>query len=225
MKPDEGFDIRNRPDWLYNSLPYVYIGIGLVVAASLGASNLIGVFSGILLISTGGAIVTMRTRNKQELAKLRAEFAESERRLNDRRKNDRRESNDESAPLGFFWKKEYESGNSIMDEQHLRLHDLSNKLLNAMLSRKRPSEISILLNSYLEQVQQHFLMEEEILSKTKHPITIEHKTEHDNLLFHANRFVSKYGSGKMTFNDISEFSIFKLIAGHIATEDKQYSAA
>ena len=29
----------------------------------------------------------------------------------------------------------------------------------------------------------------------------------------------------MKFNDISEFSIFKLIAEHIAAEDKQYFAS
>ena len=167
----------------------------------------------------------MRTRNQQELTKLRAEFAESERRKNDRRSKNRRESSDESTPLGFFWKKEYESGNAIIDEQHLRLYDLGNELLNAILSRGRPAEISILLNSYLEHVQQHFLMEEEILSELGNPITIEHKTEHDQLLFHANRFVSKYSGGKVKFGDISEFSIFKLIAEHIATEDKQYFAA
>jgi len=112
----KGFEVRNRPDWLYNSLPYVYIGIGLVVVFGLGTSNLIGVFSGILLISTGGVVVTMRATHRQELAKLRAEFAENklgedvgerkddedERRKNERRQNERRKSNDDSTPPGLL---------------------------------------------------------------------------------------------------------------------------
>jgi len=108
----KGFEVRNRPDWLYNSLPYVYIVIGLVVVFGLGTSNLIGVFSGILLISTGGVVVTMRATHRHELARLRAEFAvnereedegvrrddEDERRKIERRQNERRKSSDDSAP-------------------------------------------------------------------------------------------------------------------------------
>ena len=84
-KPKKGFEVRNRPDWLYNSLPFLYIAIGLTVVFGLGTSNLIGVFSGILLISTGGAVFTMRATHRQELAKLRAEFAENGRRKAERR--------------------------------------------------------------------------------------------------------------------------------------------
>jgi len=114
----KGFEVRNRPDWLYNSLPYVYIAMGLAVVFGLGTSNLIGVFSGILLISTGGVVVTMRATHRQELAKLRAEFEKNEPRVdenearkdederrkleNERRKNERRKSNDVSTPPGIL---------------------------------------------------------------------------------------------------------------------------
>ena len=117
----KGFEVRNRPDWLYNSLPYVYIVIGLIVVFGLGTSNLIGVFSGILLISTGGVVVTMRATHRQELARLRAEFAENgrreterredevelrededERRKSERRQNERRKSDDDSSSRGLL---------------------------------------------------------------------------------------------------------------------------
>jgi hypothetical protein len=100
-RPNSGFEARNRPDWLYNALPYVYIAVGLTVPFAIGTSNLIAVFSGILLISTGGAVVTMRATHRQELARLRAEFAETDRRKAEsrrekddaeRRDSDRREA-------------------------------------------------------------------------------------------------------------------------------------
>ena len=88
---NSGFEARNRPDWLYKALPYVYIAVGLTVPFAIGTSNLIAVFSGILLISTGGAVVTMRATHQHELAKLRAEFAETDR----RKAESRREKDDE----------------------------------------------------------------------------------------------------------------------------------
>ena len=100
-RPSSGFEARNRPDWLYNALPYVYIAVGLTVPFAIGTSNLIAVFSGILLISTGGAVVTMRATHQHELARLRAEFAETDRRKvearrekddAERRDSDRREA-------------------------------------------------------------------------------------------------------------------------------------
>src|SRR5512147_3020039 len=106
IKSEKGFEVRNRPDWLYNALPYIYIAIGVIVVLGLGTSNLIGVFSGILLISTGGVVFTMRVTHRQELARLRAEFAknkasddveepragEADRRKSERRQYERRKA-------------------------------------------------------------------------------------------------------------------------------------
>ena len=91
----KGFEVRNRPDWLYNSLPYLYIGIGLVVVFGIGTSNHIGVFSGILLVATGGVVVTMRVTHRQELARLRAEFSERDRRNSERRDHEGEREADE----------------------------------------------------------------------------------------------------------------------------------
>lgn len=117
-RESKGFEARNRPDWLYNALPYVYIAMGLTVPIAIGTSNLIAVFSGILLVSTGGVVVTMRAAHRQEMAKLRAEIAETDhkkeelkrareetRRLNgesERREADRREAERRTADRRDF---------------------------------------------------------------------------------------------------------------------------
>jgi predicted Holliday junction resolvase-like endonuclease len=46
------------PRWFYEPLPYVYGGVGLVAMFSL--DSLVGVVSGILLVSAGGVIAYQR---------------------------------------------------------------------------------------------------------------------------------------------------------------------
>jgi hypothetical protein len=129
MESQKGFEVRNRPDWLYNALPYIYIVIGVIVVLGLGTENLIGVFSGILLISTGGIVFTMRATHRHELARLRAEFAQkeagqdgdegrdgdAERRQGDRRKGDRRKPEDDPQSLEVSGAESHQSDDSRAD--------------------------------------------------------------------------------------------------------------
>jgi hypothetical protein len=85
-----GFEVRNRPDWLYDSLPYGYVAIGLVVIGAFGASlssmniatlansdlpNIIGMLSGLLLVAAGMVVFHMRWTNRKAVTKFRAELA------------------------------------------------------------------------------------------------------------------------------------------------------
>jgi hemerythrin-like metal-binding protein len=212
VKAKKGFEMRNRPDWLYNSLPYAYIAIGVVVMVSFGLPNIVGALSGVVFISTGAVVFTMRRLHRRELAKFKAELAVRE----------QREASDELSLLRISWSKKYESGNPIIDEQHRQLFDLGNALLNTMLSDEHSNEIPIFLDSLLEHIQQHLFTEEKVLSDLKHPITIEHKTDHEHLLALAKGIVNKYRRGTLDFGDVSEFITFDLIAAHIVAEDKQY---
>jgi hemerythrin-like metal-binding protein len=212
IKTKTGFEARNRPDWLYNALPYAYMAIGLVVMVSFGLPNVVGAFSGVVFISTGAVVFTMRRLHRQELAKFKAELAVQE----------QREAGDELSLLRISWSKKYESGNPIIDEQHRRLFDLGNALLNTLLSDKHSPEIPIFLDSLLEHIQQHLLTEEKVLSDLNHPITIGHKTDHEHLLALAKGIVNKYRRGSLEFGDVSEFITFDLIAAHIVAEDKQH---
>ncbi len=212
-KASTGFEVRNRPDWLYNSLPYSYIAIGLIVMADFGWPNVLGIFSGVMFVCTGVIVFTMRRLHRKELAKLRAELHEGQ---------GKESVDDDFVLLQLSWSKGYESGNAIIDEQHRRLFDMGNALLNAMLSHKPSTEISLSLDALLEHVQQHFRTEEKILADLKHPLTIEHKATHEQLLARLREMVNKYCSRKLDFGELSEFITFDLIAKHIATEDRKY---
>lgn len=212
VKTNTGFEVRNRPAWLYNSLPYVYIAIGLLVMVSFGLPNIVGALSGVVFISTGAVVFTMRRLHRRELAKFKAELAVQR----------HRETGNELSLLRISWSTKYESGNPIIDEQHRQLFDLGNALLNAMLSDKHSTEIPIFLDSLLEHIQQHLLTEEKVLSDLKHPIAIEHKTDHEHLLALAKGIVNKYRHGTLEFGDVSEFITSDLVAAHIVAEDKQY---
>src|SRR5258708_801705 len=88
-----GFEVRNRPDWLYDSLPYVYIAIGLIamvafcltvtedvslrIIAVLDLQTILGEASGFIFVSAGLAVFVMRWKARGERAKLKAELAEA----------------------------------------------------------------------------------------------------------------------------------------------------
>jgi len=214
-KTKKGFEVRNRPDWLYNSLPYAYVAIGLIVMAVFGMRNVVGAFSGVMFIATGAVVFAMRWTYRRAMANLQAELAIRE----------QRKEENELSLLRISWNKGYESGNPVIDEQHHRLFDLGNALLNAMLVRKQSAAISIFLTSLLEHIQDHLHTEEEVLAELKHPITIEHKAAHEHLLGHAKALVNQHRRGKLDYGGISEFITYDLIAQHIVTEDKQYFVA
>lgn len=200
------------PAWLYNALPYVYLAIGLAVAvASFVMSNLLGVLSGILLICTGVMAFTMRMQYRKD-AKVRAEFAL-------RAQN---ENEDEYQLLQLTWSKQYESGNPVIDGQHQLLFNVSNTLLNAILESKPSSEITVLLDLLLKDVDHHLRTEEKVLADLNHPISNEHKTVHDHLLSRLKSIIAKYRSGTLLFGELIEFVTYDFIAQHIVTEDKYY---
>jgi hemerythrin-like metal-binding protein len=176
---------------------------------AFGMTNVLGQLSGVIIISAGVVVFTMRWKYWRE-AKVRTEFAA------------RAQGEDELMLLRISWSKKYESGNLIIDEQHKQLFNLANALLNAILENKPSNEICVFIDLLLKDVQHHLLTEEKILADLKHPITIEHKTVHEQLLAHAKSIVNKYRHGTLLFGELSEFITYDLIAQHIATEDKQY---
>jgi hemerythrin-like metal-binding protein len=200
------------PAWLYNALPYTYLAMGLVVAVTgFVMSNLLGVLSGILLICTGVMAFTMRMQYRKD-ARVRAEFAL-------RAQN---ENEDEYKLLQLTWRKQYESGNAVIDGQHQLLFNVSTALLNAILESRPSSEITVLLDLLLKDVGHHLLTEEKVLADLHHPISIEHKTVHDHLLGRLKSIVGKYRSGTLLFGELIEFVTYDFIAQHIVTEDKHY---
>ena len=89
------FEVQ-KPEWLYEALPYVYGVAGIATIASHG--NLLSIASGVLLVSAGVSIWWLRRSYRLEhkrdeverrLAQRKAaEYAESVRRESERLRNE-----------------------------------------------------------------------------------------------------------------------------------------
>jgi hemerythrin-like metal-binding protein len=174
-------------------------------------SNLLGMLSGILLICTGVMAFTMRIQYRKD-ARVRAEFA----------LRAHNESKDKYKLLQLTWRKQYESGNAIIDGQHQLLFNVSNAILNAILESRPSSELTVLLELLLKDVGHLLLTEEKVLADLNHPISIAHKTVHDHLLGRLKSIVGKYRSGTLLLGELIEFVTYDFIAQHMVTEDKHY---
>ena len=79
------------------------------------------------------------------------------------------------------WRDSYEIGVNFIDEDH-------KSLLNIILDIKKeietgdPSNLSVLLNNFINETKSHFSREEAFLDKTEYPGLRKHKTYHKELL-------------------------------------------
>ncbi len=58
------------PNWLYKSLPFFYVGAGLLAMSAL--HNLMAVFAGLTLISAGGIVWMLRHNSRRNFVPVPA---------------------------------------------------------------------------------------------------------------------------------------------------------
>lgn len=197
----------SMPEWLYRSLPYLYIASGLLVLFGLG--NAIGVFSGLMLVSAGVIVWRSRTRYRRSRRVVRprpmpapAPAAEAP----------------GSGLASMVWRKEYESGHPFIDAQHRGLFESGNALLNAILENQAKLDVELKLDDMIEQVEKHFRDEEAILADEKRPVGDEHAEHHRQLLVRARSLSDSYHKGEMAVGDLFEFIANDVVALHIVKE-------
>lgn len=126
----------------------------------------------------------------------------------------------------FQWKKEYETGISIIDEQHKELFKIGNEsyalLKNNFILDKYDKVIEI-LNKLLDYCEYHFSTEEQYLLDIGYKKFFSHKVQHEE-------FINKLKNADIENIDnnqdeylmkVLEF-FMKWISGHILATDMDY---
>lgn len=129
----------------------------------------------------------------------------------------------ENKKLRNYWKKEWNSGNRIIDYQHqeliVQLHDLR-KLLESRTINS--IELDSHLDNLLIKIGRHFTDEVEILEATEYFNFKEHQSIHKRLITTINGFYEQYKSNNISgleFLSVIESDILKL---HFLEEDPKY---
>jgi len=199
------------PNRLYEVLPYVYAGAGLLTMYSLG--NGAGVLSGLMLISAGVIVWTLR-RNRRSHPRRPHRTGMRPVPLDDM-----------GSPAGFVrlvWRKEYECGHPVIDAQHRRLFEAGNAVLNAMLEGESRADVELMLDELISHVEAHFCEEEALLARARQPLSAEHQQNHRQLLATTRILADSYRRGELSAGDLFTFLTRDVVSGHIVREDLKF---
>jgi hemerythrin-like metal-binding protein len=119
------------------------------------------------------------------------------------------------------WKKEYATGNPIMDEQHQALMRSGNEIFEAMLSEAPKSKIESLVGALIVEIGTHFDMEEELM-RTQHLGVADHVQKHQRLRHKANKLFIDYQQNRKDLGVLLEFIVADLILNHVSHEDRLF---
>ena len=122
-----------------------------------------------------------------------------------------------------YWKDSLLVGVSLLDEQHRKLVDMLDKLLDACKQGKTQVEIGQMLNNTISYTKEHFTDEENLQERYLYPAINAHKRLHAQYIMKMNVLVQEYGktgpsaslAGKLD-KTLVEWTI-----DHINTEDKK----
>ncbi|MEE4255248.1 MAG: bacteriohemerythrin [Desulfuromusa sp.] len=128
-------------------------------------------------------------------------------------------SGNNNAPM-FQWKDEYNTGVTLMDQQHRRLVDLINQLFQCMKDGGDRMIIAGVVDELVSYTVTHFRAEEDVMRKNNYPDLVAHQQIHKNFVEKVGVYANKLKSGeRLPPADIYNFLKDWLIS-HIEKQDR-----
>lgn len=199
------------PAWLYNALPYLYAGAGLITIVAI--RNGMALFAGGALLAAAFNVWQLRFRYRQ-LARRRPRTQKST-------ELDLLAHPDHLIQLN--WKSSIETGHPVLDAQHRRLFGLANEAINAVLAERDKADLVLMLEALIEQVETHFRTEENVLAEIAHPLFETHRSLHRGLLAKAKELFSQFERDQIPGTDFIAFIAYELILNHIGKDDQRFA--
>jgi hemerythrin len=123
------------------------------------------------------------------------------------------------------WNPTYSVGIKVIDEQHMKLIKLTNKLFRSCMSgQERIKGDSIffeVIREVIEYVGYHFNTEEKVMERVDYPKSKEHKIEHKVFVKEVLAKVEEFNSGKINTPLSFVYYLRDWILHHIAVNDKK----
>ncbi len=120
-----------------------------------------------------------------------------------------------------FWRDEYRTGYTKVDDQHIHLFEIVNRLHDAMLEGHGWDVLKETLDELVHYTLEHFQMEEMLMEITNYPSYTEHKAKHEQLKLQVTELMEKLSQHKQFLTvEVSHFLTDWLIH-HIKGEDQK----
>jgi diguanylate cyclase (GGDEF)-like protein/hemerythrin-like metal-binding protein/PAS domain S-box-containing protein len=127
-----------------------------------------------------------------------------------------------SASFHIEWSKAWESGDDIIDAQHLALNDVANLIMEGSLAGWPKDRMLTLLEGLLQDVRTHFAHEERVMEEVGYPDTELHAGIHKRLLAKALRLKRAYLNGTVKAMAFFSFIVDDVMLGHLQNVDTKY---
>jgi hemerythrin-like metal-binding protein len=200
-------------DQLRRLAPVFLVVAGLVLAVL--RRDAWGVAAGVALAAAGGGLF-WRLRPQQDADVSRLDEVAS-------RLHDERESRSLQMLVPIRWSSRLECGHPLIDEQHRRLFEIGGRLIHAAHKGMDRKGIETQLDTLISHIQVHFRTEEEVMARTRFPLTEEHCGHHHWLLQAALALRERYHTGEALAGEIVAFITEEVITEHILREDLKFA--
>jgi hemerythrin-like metal-binding protein len=200
---------RTYPEWLYNTLPFLYLATGLAI--DFFVPGWIGKVVGLTLLVLAGFIWYRRFSYRQIFEQAQeSTFSNTLINTGDLPKD---------GLIQMSWNKTLECGHPLIDGQHHRLFALANEAINLLLTRAPRKEEETLLKQLLDDMSKHFVTEEDLLEEAGDPGLLQHKVEHQEMLRKAQSLHERFHHGEVISRELVSFLSNDVISNHIVREN------
>ncbi|SIS96382.1 diguanylate cyclase domain-containing protein [Neptunomonas antarctica] len=127
-----------------------------------------------------------------------------------------------SSFVRLSWHPTYESGYSVIDEQHRALFTQINNLLSAVLDGNSAEDVGTRLDALTTDIAQHFRDVEAIITRAGLPDSTEHAAIHNQLVERAIEMVSRFHDGTLGIGELFQFLAHDVLARHMLAADRKY---
>ena len=128
-----------------------------------------------------------------------------------------------SEKIVVRWQNSYSVGIKLVDEQHMELIKLTNKLFaNCMAGRERSNSVFLdIVREAIDYTGYHFGIEEKIMERVNYPDFARHKRDHGAFVQEVLNKAEEFKAGKILTPLSFVYFLRDWVLHHIAVNDKK----
>jgi diguanylate cyclase (GGDEF)-like protein/PAS domain S-box-containing protein/hemerythrin-like metal-binding protein len=124
--------------------------------------------------------------------------------------------------LRLVWRRDLESGLSVIDQEHKGLFELANQLLTTIVAGRFTADTAPCLARLLAHTKSHFKHEISTLMRMHYPDVVGHDLIHKQLLHKAEELQARYLDGELDPLVLIHFIVYDIVDQHIMVEDQKW---
>jgi hemerythrin len=127
--------------------------------------------------------------------------------------------------IRLIWKKDYETGNELVDGQHREIFRLVQQVLDMDTFSGRKEKIEAALSFLADYVVRHFSTEEALMNESEYPEMQQHTDEHKYLTNEVVKFMEFYSAegSKISVSESMNNLVISWLNTHIKGSDKNFA--